>query len=32
MKRLVAAVPLLVVYLVFQRQITEGVIAGSTKG
>jgi multiple sugar transport system permease protein len=29
---LVAAVPLLLVYLVFQRQITEGVTAGSTKG
>jgi multiple sugar transport system permease protein len=29
---LIAAVPLLLVYLVFQRQITEGVTAGSTKG
>jgi ABC-type maltose transport system permease subunit len=38
MKRVLAlaaglvAVPLLLVYLVFQRQITEGVTAGSTKG
>jgi multiple sugar transport system permease protein len=29
---LIAAVPMLLVYLVFQRQITEGVTAGSTKG
>ncbi len=29
---LIAAVPLLLVYLVFQRQITQGVTAGSTKG
>jgi multiple sugar transport system permease protein len=28
----IAAIPLLLVYLVFQRQITEGVTAGSTKG
>lgn len=29
---LIAAVPMLAIYLVFQRQITDGVTAGSTKG
>jgi multiple sugar transport system permease protein len=29
---LIAAVPMLVIYLFFQRQIAEGVTAGATKG
>ena len=29
---LIAAVPVLIVYLIFQRQITDGITAGSTKG